>query len=79
MVINTGRIWYAVSVACGVYSGVVITEFNSLRSILVRAGTENSPFFVYYVGISMKVFAVGASRWSYFLASEYGTFYLLFA
>ena len=36
-----------------------------------------SLFFVYYVGISMKVFAVGVSRWSYFLASEYGTFLLV--
>jgi hypothetical protein len=25
----------------------------------------------------MKVFAVGVSRWSYFLASEYGTFLLV--
>jgi hypothetical protein len=46
-------------------------------TIGVRAGTKNSLFFVYYVGISMKVFAVGVSRWSYFLASEYGTFLLV--
>jgi hypothetical protein len=25
----------------------------------------------------MKVFAIGVSRWSYFLASEYGTFLLV--
>ncbi len=51
--------------------------FNSLRPILVWAGTENALFFVYYVGISMNVFAVGVSHWSYFLASEYGTFLLV--
>jgi hypothetical protein len=50
---------------------------NSLRPILVLVGTENSLFFIYYVGISMKIFAVGVSHWSYFLASEYGTFLLV--
>jgi hypothetical protein len=30
-----------------------------------------------YVGISMNVFAVGVSRWSYFLASDYGSFLLV--
>ena len=34
-----------------------------------------SLFFVSYVGINIKNFAVGISRWSYFLASEYGTYF----
>jgi hypothetical protein len=41
-------------------------------------GNENSLSFSFsYVGISIKVFAVGVLRWSYFLASDYGTFLLV--
>ncbi len=39
---------------------------NLLRSIVVWAGTKNSLFFVLYVGISIKKFAVGVLRWSSF-------------
>ena len=65
---------------CGTPKMAVCTN-NCGQSSTTYSGSGGnqklSLFFVSYVGISIKKFAVGVSRWSYFLASESGTFLLV--